>query len=329
MLISENVFPLLVCFHCFDDNDVTSSWALIRRGTTGRVQTAPEGTQVHLECSAVTSDPEVKVEWMLPDLSTVEEATDKVEISERGQLVISNASVSDSGLYHCIVRSKTAVDLMPLRLTVKERSLSPTALNGQKIMLEMGNSLSLPCEVTSAQPSQTLWYLPKNQVLLPTQKTRRAEVLENGTLVVRKMTQEDAGEYSCLASNLYGVDMVVDDGTLILKKVTLADEGKYACVARNSAGDDIKNMIVEAELQEPYINGVRGKTTAKLLAVSYQTALLDSLLFWEIYQQVKLYYVSKQFPSSIYNHFAFVFNFAAKPYSKQACSDGEQTLPLT
>uniref|UniRef100_A0A3B3Y547 Ig-like domain-containing protein n=1 Tax=Poecilia mexicana TaxID=48701 RepID=A0A3B3Y547_9TELE len=436
-----------------------------------------------------------------------------------GQLVISNASVSDSGLYHCIVRSKTAVDLMPLRLTVKERSLSPTALNGQKIMLEMGNSLSLPCEVTSAQPSQTLWYLPKNQVLLPTQKTRRAEVLENGTLVVRKMTQEDAGEYSCLASNLYGVDItasvsvlaeddvllpckasgnpepniawtkvstgatipantkhgsrfevfkngtfliknvqlqdrgqylctahnrfgsdrmvitlavqteapriqppktpelsiylgktvvdcvatglpnpevswslpdgtlvnnglqsddsglrnrryvmygngtlllqqmgrkdegdytchatnklgkderklsvklgsnapqiglksqslvkvklgesvklscqatgepkpritwisphtdvipplsdkyrVVDDGTLILKKVTLADEGKYACVARNSAGDDIKNMIVEAELQEPYINGVRGKTTAKLLAVSYQTALLD------------------------------------------------------
>ncbi|MEQ2213369.1 hypothetical protein XENOCAPTIV_013827, partial [Xenoophorus captivus] len=191
-----------------DDNDITSSWALIHRRTTGRVQVALEGSKVHLECIVVTSDPEAKVEWMLPDLSTAEEATDKVEISERGQLVILNATLSDSGLYHCVVRSKPGVDLMPLRLTVKERLLGPTAYNGQKIIIEKGNSLSLPCEVTSAQPSQTLWYLPKNQALLPTQQTRRAEVMENGTLVVRKMTQEDAGEYSCLASNLYGVDML-------------------------------------------------------------------------------------------------------------------------
>uniref|UniRef100_A0A3Q2R1C9 Ig-like domain-containing protein n=1 Tax=Fundulus heteroclitus TaxID=8078 RepID=A0A3Q2R1C9_FUNHE len=169
---------------------------------------ALEGSKVNLQCSVVTSDPEAKVEWMLPDLSTVEEATDKVEISERGQLVISNATLSDSGLYHCIVRSKAGVDLMPLRFTVKERTLGPTAFNGQKMMIEKGNSLSLPCEVTSSQPSQTLWYLPKNQVLLPTQQTKRAEVMENGTLVVRKMTHEDAGEYSCLASNLYGVDML-------------------------------------------------------------------------------------------------------------------------
>ncbi|XP_015244625.1 PREDICTED: matrix-remodeling-associated protein 5-like [Cyprinodon variegatus] len=191
-----------------DDSDVMSSWALIRRGTTGRVQSALEGSKINLECGVVTSGSEAKVEWMLPDLSTVEEETDKLETSERGKLVILNATLSDSGLYHCMVRSKAGVDLMPLRLTVKERSLGPTAFNGQKMVIETGGSLSLPCEVSSAQPSQTLWYLPKNKVLLPTQQTRRAEVMENGTLVVRKMTHEDAGEYSCLASNLYGVDML-------------------------------------------------------------------------------------------------------------------------
>uniref|UniRef100_A0A668V7D5 Ig-like domain-containing protein n=1 Tax=Oreochromis aureus TaxID=47969 RepID=A0A668V7D5_OREAU len=191
-----------------DDSDFASSWALIRRGTAGRVQTALEGSKVNLECSVLTSDPQVKMEWMLPDLSIVEDVTDKIHISENGQLVILNATLSDSGVYHCIVRTKAGVDLMPLRLTIKERSLSPTAFNGEKITVERGNTFSLPCEVTSAHPSHTIWYLPRNQVLLPTQQTRRAEVMENGTLVVRRLTLEDAGEYSCLASNLYGADML-------------------------------------------------------------------------------------------------------------------------
>uniref|UniRef100_A0A3P8TB22 Ig-like domain-containing protein n=1 Tax=Amphiprion percula TaxID=161767 RepID=A0A3P8TB22_AMPPE len=191
-----------------DDDDFASSWALIRRGQAGRVQTALEGSKVNLECSVITSDAEVKVDWILPDLSIVEEATNKIEISETGQLVILNATLSDSGLYHCIIKTKAGVDLMPLRLTVKERSLSPTAFNGQKITVQKGGSFALPCEVSSVQPSQIMWYLPKHQVLLPTQQTRRAEVMENGTLVVRKLTPDDVGEYSCLASNLYGVDML-------------------------------------------------------------------------------------------------------------------------
>uniref|UniRef100_A0A672G3T5 Ig-like domain-containing protein n=1 Tax=Salarias fasciatus TaxID=181472 RepID=A0A672G3T5_SALFA len=229
-----------------------------------RVKTALEGSKVHLECGVITSDPDVKVEWILPDLSLVEEANEKIEISEKGGLVILNGSLADSGVYHCMIRSKAGVDLMPLRLSIKQRSLGPTAFNGQKVTVEKGKSLSLHCDVASVQPSQTLWYMPKNQVLHPTQKTKKAEVFANGTLAVRKLTLEDAGEYSCLASNLYGVDMlshvveISSDGTLVLNKVTLADEGKYTCVARNSAGDDVKDMKIEVESQEPFINAQAG-----------------------------------------------------------------------
>nr|XP_061783687.1 matrix-remodeling-associated protein 5-like [Nerophis lumbriciformis] len=191
-----------------DNSDLTSSWAMIQRGTAGRVKTALEGSEVHLQCSVVTSHQEVKIEWMLPDLSIVESMSDKVKIDDTGDLVIMNASQSDSGLYHCMIRTKTGVDLMSLRLTVKERTMSPTAFNGQKITVEKGGSIALACEVTSVQPSQTVWYVPKNKVITPTQKTRNAAVMENGTLVVRKLMEEDSGEYSCLASNLYGVDML-------------------------------------------------------------------------------------------------------------------------
>lgn len=189
-----------------DGKDFT--WALIRKRATGQIQTALEGSKATLECSLITSDPVVKLEWILPDLSIVEDGNDKIKISERGQLIILNVTLSDSGLYHCMVRSKTGVDLVPIRLTIKERTLSPTAFNGEKIVVENGQSFSLPCEVKSVQPSLTVWYLPKGQILLPTQKTRRVEVVENGTLVVHRPIREDTGEYSCLASNLHGVDML-------------------------------------------------------------------------------------------------------------------------
>ncbi|KAM4621357.1 matrix-remodeling-associated protein 5 [Polymixia lowei] len=194
--------------HVGDDSDTASSWALIHRVTAGRVQSVLEGSKARLECEVKLSGSEVKVEWMLPDLSIVEGGNDNMEISERGELVILNSTLSESGLYYCMVRTRAGVDLMPVRLTVKERLLSPTAFNGQKMIVEKGSLLSLPCEVSSARPSQIIWYLPKNQILLPTQQTRRAEVMENGTLVVKKLTEDDTGEYSCMASNLYGVDML-------------------------------------------------------------------------------------------------------------------------
>ncbi|KAM8848649.1 matrix-remodeling-associated protein 5 [Synchiropus picturatus] len=207
-----------------EDNDLSSSWALIHRGTAGRVQTVVEGSKAHLECNVFASDPQIQVEWMLPDFSIVETGSSKVDISESGKLVIMNASRSDSGLYYCMTKTKAGVDLMPLRLTVKERVLSPTAFNGQRLTIAKGDSFSLPCQVTSVNPSQTLWYLPKNNVLLPTQQTRRAEVMENGTLVVKKFTVEEAGEYSCLASNLYGVDML--SHVVELEKLKLSSKSK-------------------------------------------------------------------------------------------------------
>ncbi|KAM9834239.1 matrix-remodeling-associated protein 5 [Syngnathus typhle] len=191
-----------------DATDLSSSWAMIHRGTAWRVNSVLEGSKVNLKCSVVTPGQEVKVDWMLPDLSIVEGVSEKLKIDEKGDLLIMNTSQSDSGLYHCMIRTKAGVDLVSLRLTVKERSPSPTTFNGQKITVGKGGSISLPCEVTSAQPSQTVWYMPTNKVLLPTQKTRKAAVMENGTLVVRKLMEEDSGEYSCLASNLYGVDML-------------------------------------------------------------------------------------------------------------------------
>uniref|UniRef100_A0A673CF40 Ig-like domain-containing protein n=1 Tax=Sphaeramia orbicularis TaxID=375764 RepID=A0A673CF40_9TELE len=187
---------------------------------------ALEGSKVCLECSVIASDPDVKVEWILPDMSILEGRTDKIQVSDIGELIILNATLSDSGLYHCMVRSKTGMDLIKVSV---------------KVGPNLGDSARLSCQATGEPTPRIMWISPRN----------------NAIPVLSDRFQ------------------IMDNGTLVIKKITLTDEGKYVCVAQNSAGDDVKNMKLEVESQEPFINGIKGKSTTKVVAVSYQTALLD------------------------------------------------------
>lgn len=202
-----------------------------------------------MDCVA-TGLPNPDVSWSLPDGTLVNNGLQSDDSGLRnrryvmygnGTLLLQQMGRKDEGNYTCHATNKLGKD--ERKLSVKLASNAPQiGLNSQSLVkVKLGEAVKLSCQATGEPKPRITWISPHTDVIPPLSDKFR----------------------------------VVDDGTLILKKVTLADEGKYACVARNSAGDDIKNMIVEAELQEPYINSVRGKTSAKLLAVSYQTALLD------------------------------------------------------
>ncbi|XP_067312739.1 matrix-remodeling-associated protein 5 [Pseudorasbora parva] len=190
-----------------DEEDVVSSWAMIQRGVPGRIQSVLENSEVSLDCSVLSTGHQ-PVEWMLPDLTTVDQTDSHKLRLDNYRLVIKNASIADSGLYHCFVRTDTNIDIVSYRLAVRMRLLSPSDLNGKKISVENGHTLILPCLVTSPHPFETRWYLPNNQILNASGMKGRVYVSQNNTLIIKKLTYEDAGEYSCLAANLYGADML-------------------------------------------------------------------------------------------------------------------------
>nr|XP_001332376.5 matrix-remodeling-associated protein 5 [Danio rerio]XP_017214600.1 matrix-remodeling-associated protein 5 [Danio rerio]XP_021336818.1 matrix-remodeling-associated protein 5 [Danio rerio]XP_021336819.1 matrix-remodeling-associated protein 5 [Danio rerio] len=189
------------------EEDVTSSWAMIQRGAPGRIQSVLEHYEVSLDCSVLSSG-HYPVEWMLPDLTPIDQTDSHNLRLENHRLVIKNTSIADSGLYHCFVRTDTNVDIVSYRLTVRMRLLSPSDLNGKKISVEKGDTLNLPCLVTSPHPIETKWYLPNNQILKASERKGNVQVSQNNTLIIKTVTHEDAGEYSCLAANLYGADML-------------------------------------------------------------------------------------------------------------------------
>ncbi|XP_053361152.1 matrix-remodeling-associated protein 5 [Clarias gariepinus] len=190
-----------------EQEDIVSSWALIPRGTQGRIQIVLEHSEAILNCNILSSG-HLSVEWMLPDLTTLDKTDSQRITSDHNRLLIKNTTLSDSGLYHCFVRTETEVDIISYRLMVRERLLSPSDLNGKKMYVDNGKSLSLPCSVTSPQPVETKWFLPNQHFLKASNAMGRIYVSQNNTLIIKQVKQEDAGEYSCLSANLHGANML-------------------------------------------------------------------------------------------------------------------------
>uniref|UniRef100_A0A3P9JGS9 Ig-like domain-containing protein n=1 Tax=Oryzias latipes TaxID=8090 RepID=A0A3P9JGS9_ORYLA len=147
----------------------------------------------------------------------------------------------DEGDYTCYAKNKLGKDERKLSVRVAPKSPQIGLKSQSKVTVKLGESTKLECKATGEPLPKIIWISPQKDVIpLSTEKFE-----------------------------------IMDDGMLIIKKVSLGDEGKYACVARNSVGGDIKYTTVEVEHQKPFINGMKGESSTKLLGVSYQTALMD------------------------------------------------------
>uniref|UniRef100_A0A8C7GTZ1 Si:ch211-159i8.4 n=1 Tax=Oncorhynchus kisutch TaxID=8019 RepID=A0A8C7GTZ1_ONCKI len=147
----------------------------------------------------------------------------------------------DEGDYTCHAKNELGEDEM--KVSIKVGPDFPRITSKAQLLLtaRLGESAYMTCQATGEPPPTIVWLSPSNDVIT-----------------------SSSTKYQTL-----------DDGTLVIKKVTLADQGKYACVARSSAGDDIKNIKIQVEPREPHINEQGGRSSMKVLAVSYQTTLLD------------------------------------------------------
>lgn len=202
-----------------------------------------------MDCVA-TGLPDPEVTWSLPDGTLINNALQSDDSGLRnrryvifgnGTLLLQQMGKRDEGDYTCFAKNKLGKDERKVSVKVGPNAPRITLKSQSLVTVKLGESAQLSCQATGQPTPKIMWISPRNDVI-------------------------------SLSSDKF---QVMDDGMLVVKKVILADEGKYACVARNSAGDDVKNVKLEAELQEPFINGVKKRSTTKVLAVSYQTALLE------------------------------------------------------
>lgn len=73
-----------------------------------------------------------------------------------------------------------------------------------KFTVTYREDVTLPCQAVGAPLPEVSWKI-KGSVYTPSERVR---LLAEGSLMIREVTRDDAGEYTCTVENMYGRDTV-------------------------------------------------------------------------------------------------------------------------
>ncbi|XP_068264513.1 contactin-6 [Nyctibius grandis] len=135
---------------------------------------------------------------------------------ENGTLIIPVLNMSDSGLYQCVAENKydTIYANAELRVIAAAPDFSKNPVKKLSIV-QVGGEVTIGCK-PSASPRAVINWRKGSEVL---HQNKRVILLEDGSLRLYNITKSDAGVYTCIATNQFGVAR--NSGNLIVKERTV------------------------------------------------------------------------------------------------------------
>ncbi|XP_050760539.1 contactin-6-like isoform X4 [Gymnogyps californianus] len=135
---------------------------------------------------------------------------------ENGTLIIPMLNMSDSGLYQCVAENKydTIYANAELRVIAAAPDFSKNPVKKMSVV-QVGGEVTIGCK-PSASPRAVINWRKGSEVL---RQNKRVTLLEDGSLRLYNITKSDAGVYTCVAANQFGVAR--NSGNLIVKERTV------------------------------------------------------------------------------------------------------------
>ncbi|XP_059848703.1 immunoglobulin superfamily member 10 [Hypanus sabinus] len=171
------------------------------------------GENIRLPCTALGT-PQPTVHWLVFDgteIKPLQFISTKLFVFTNGTLYIKSLTLTDSGNYECVATSSSGSEKRTVRLLVQRKQEMPKimAASPSRNKLNYGDKLRLHCSATGYPKPQILWRLP-SKIIVDQWHRRggRVMVLLNGTLSIDSITENDAGNYLCIARNKLGDDLM-------------------------------------------------------------------------------------------------------------------------
>ncbi|GIY25111.1 hemicentin-1 [Caerostris extrusa] len=203
---------------------------------------------ISLHCF-VEAEPEASITWV-KDGHILNDMIDPfIHILDDGQkLQIFRTRDSDEGQYSCEVSNSVGNDSRSFILNI----LVPPNIYDESAdyIGQMNQQMKLHC-LTGGNPKPVITWM-KNGQFIDSFLDPNIQLNENkSVLIIRWTRTEDAGKYTCIASNAAGQDeknfnVHVHNGK-ILKIISAKedDAGKYNCISSNDAGSDEAEFTLE------------------------------------------------------------------------------------
>lgn len=183
-------------------------WVLISTNHTITALAAAAGSKVELPCPLLSSG-NPQVQWILPDgskhISNSHEG--RLRASTSG-LVLHKVQLTDAGIYYCLARAGTDVDVLPVRLAVEESSVPPSGEQvGPSVTSTVGEHVILSCKASGSPMPQMSWLLPDGNIVRQgVSVSGGLRMQPNGSLSLHNPSKRDTGFYRCIAVSQYGSD---------------------------------------------------------------------------------------------------------------------------
>ncbi|XP_048210846.1 contactin-6 [Perognathus longimembris pacificus] len=135
---------------------------------------------------------------------------------ENGTLIISMLNVSDSGVYQCAAENKYQIIYANAELRVLASAPDFSKNPIKKISaVQVGGDITIECKPSAFPRAAISWKRgPENL-----RQSKRVLLLENGSLKICNVTRSDAGSYTCVATNQFGIAR--NTGSLVVKERTI------------------------------------------------------------------------------------------------------------
>uniref|UniRef100_A0A8C2JBN5 Contactin 3a, tandem duplicate 1 n=1 Tax=Cyprinus carpio TaxID=7962 RepID=A0A8C2JBN5_CYPCA len=174
------------------------------------------------ECKA-SAKPKPSYRW-LKNGEPLESFEDRIQVVN-GALSISSLTLSDTGMYQCIAENRhgRVFANAELRVIAVAPDFSNSVLKAQTLARQGGDVL-IECRPRMSPRGMISWRKGKEAL----RESHRVSVLDNGSLRISNITKLDAGLYTCVARNQFGVassagTLVVKEPTIITSKATQLD----------------------------------------------------------------------------------------------------------
>ncbi|CAH2316004.1 hemicentin-2 [Pelobates cultripes] len=151
------------------------------------------GGEVRIHCE-VSGHPEPHISWKHGD--TFLSSDSRYTITEDHSLLIKEASIEDAGNYSCVASNDLGTDEQSVMLTYMERPKTTAVKSSMQV--PVGEKAVLECSTEGLPPPLIVWYKGDQELAGPLSGSR------NGQLTLQEVKEEDAGEYTCVASNEAG-----------------------------------------------------------------------------------------------------------------------------
>ncbi|XP_026178915.1 hemicentin-1 [Mastacembelus armatus] len=183
------------------DLDILVPPSIVDEGTVLDTK-VKEKHNITLTCEA-SGNPVPEIKWLKDGDLLVPDRRHQV-LSHGRFLQISGAQVSDTGRYSCLASNSAGERSRHFNLNVLVSptiaGLSPDS-SAEEVTVTLSNPTSLVCEVQSYPPALIAWLKDGT----PFESSRNIRVLPGGrTLQILNAKEEDAGRYTCVATNEAG-----------------------------------------------------------------------------------------------------------------------------